>query len=56
MNTNLKKITAIISMIFIMLISLSIVSASDIDSNNETVMPDEIETVDNWDDLYVNNE
>lgn len=56
MNSNLKKITAIISMIFIILISLSIVSASDIDSNNETVMPDEIETVDNWDDLYVNNE
>lgn len=56
MNTNLKNIVPIISMIFIILISLSIVSATDMDSDNETVTSQEVEGADNWDDLYVNNE
>lgn len=56
MNTNLKNITIIISMIFIISISLSMVSANDIDSNNETITTDAVETTEEWDDLYVNNE
>lgn len=59
MNTNLKKSLIIISITFITIIFAStIVCASDIDSNNENITANEIEveTSNDWDELYVNNE
>lgn len=59
MNTNLKKSLIIISITLITLILAStVVCANDIDSNNENITADEIEveTSNDWDELYVNNE
>lgn len=59
MNTNLKKSLIIISITLITLILAStVVFANDIDSNNENITADEIEveTSNDWDELYVNNE
>ncbi len=58
MNTNLKKSLIIISITLITLILAStVVCANDIDSNNENITADEIEveTSNDWDELYVNN-